>query len=167
MQSNYPKDSIYYDDYIEALDIKNIKPLTVDVDYEVDLDEIKMLVNPPETEFDNNESNNSSLIVSIKFKNTSYLFTGDAQNDRIKSYLKGTVETCDFIKIPYHGAYQMQLDDLLNATRPDYAVITCSNQEPDVTETLKVLKDFKVKSYLTKNGAITVLSDGVNIKIKQ
>ena len=56
--------------------------------------------------YDSNESNNSSLIVSINYSDTNYLFMGDSQNNRIKDYLNQHNNEYDFIKIPYHGNYQ-------------------------------------------------------------
>ena len=86
--------------------------------------------------YDSNESNNSSLIVSINYSDTNYLFMGDSQNNRIKDYLNQHNNEYDFIKIPYHGNYQKRLDDLLDWAKPKYAVITCSSSESDISETI-------------------------------
>lgn len=53
----------------------------------------------------------------------------------------------------------MHLTDLLNSVKPQYAVITCSDSEPDVAETVKLLEELSIKYYLTKDGDITVKSD--------
>lgn len=168
LQSNSPKESEYYTNYINSLANKNITANTVTGDLEFTLGDLEIVVNGPTEIFDSNESNNSSLIVSIKYNNTSYLFMGDSQNDRIKDYLsQHSSDKYDFIKIPYHGNYQKRLDDLLEAVEPEYAVITCSNTEPDTTETVELLEELNIKYYLTKNGSITILSDGNSMKIKQ
>ena len=91
---------------------------------------------------------------------------GDSQNSRIKDYLSNHNEQYDFIKIPYHGNYQKRLIDLLNVVKPKYVVITCSNSEPDVTETVKLLEELSIKYYLTKDGDITVKSNN-NITVLQ
>lgn len=168
LQSNCPKESEYYDNYINSLANKSITPQTISGDLEFEIEDMKIKINGPTKIYDSNESNNSSLIVSINYKNTNYLFTGDCQNDRIKDYLKeNSISTYDFIKIPYHGNYQKKLDDLLEKVQPSYAVITCSANEPDITETLELLEKQNIEYYLTKNGSITVLSDGEEIVIKQ
>ena len=41
------------------------------------------------------------------------------------------------------------------------------NTELEDEDTIKVLNDYNVKYYLTRNGSITVLSDGNDIVIKQ
>ena len=92
---------------------------------------------------------------------------GDSQNNRIKDYLNQHNNEYDFIKIPYHGNYQKRLDDLLDWAKPKYAVITCSSSESDISETIELLKKLNIKYYLTKDGGITIQSDGENIIVKQ
>ena len=92
---------------------------------------------------------------------------GDAENARIKDYISNNSMNYDFIKIPYHGKYLKRLDDLLEIVKPSYGVITCSATEGCEDETLEVLNKYDVKCYMTKNGSISVLSNGKNIIIKQ
>ena len=168
LQSNSPKESEYYNNYIEALENKSITPNTVSGDLEFTLGDFNVVVNGPDKTYDSNESNNSSLIVSINYKDTNYLFMGDSQNDRIKDYLsEHSDKKYDFIKIPYHGHFQKQLDNLLEAVNPKYAVITCSNSEMEDDETVNLLKQLNIKYYVTRQGSITIKSDGKDIVIEQ
>lgn len=167
LQSNVPKDSEYYDNYLESLTKKGITPNTISGDYNITLDDLEITVNGPTYVFDSNESNNSSLIVSITYKNNKFLFMGDSENARIKDFLSTNNETYDFLKVPYHGNYLKRLSNLLENRNIKYGVITCSNTEGCESETLEVLDSYNIKYYLTKNGSITVLSDGKNIKIEQ
>ena len=167
LQSNLPKDSEYYNNYLEALSNKSIIPTTVSGDYELSFEDVKIVVNGPEVTYENSESNNSSLIVSVTYNDTSFLFMGDAENARLKDYLSDNKDSYDFIKIPYHGNYLKRLDDLLDIVKPTYGVMTCSKNEGCEAETLEVLNNYNIKYYMTKNGAITVLSNGNEIIIKQ
>ena len=168
LQSNCPKESEYYDNYINSLESKSITPQTISGDLEFEIEDMKIKVNGPTKLYDSNESNNSSLIVSINYKNTNYLFTGDCQNDRIDDYIKeNSISKYDFIKIPYHGNYQKKLYDLLEKVQSSYAVITCAVDEPDISKTIELLDELKVKYYLTKNGSVTILSDGNEIVLNQ
>ena len=167
LQSNVPKESIYYNNYLSSLNIKGITPQTISGDIEFSLGDLDIKVNGPTIVYDNNDSNNSSLIVSIKYGNTNYLFTGDIQNERIKDYITNNTDTYDFLKIPYHGHYQKKLDDLIEVVKPKYAVITSSTDEPEDDKTIELLKNKNISYYLTRNGSITVLSDGNDIIIKQ
>ena len=167
LQSNVPKDSEYYNNYLMALQSKEITPVTVSGDYELNFDDLEILVNGPEIIYDSNESNNSSLIVSITNGENKFLFMGDSQNARIKDFLNSNTNTYDFLKVPYHGYYLKQLDNLLDSINAKYGVVTCSNSEGCDEETLSVLDNYNVKYYLTRNGGITITSDGDNIKFKQ
>lgn len=167
LQSNYPKESEYYNNYINSLNNKGISPITVSDNYELSLGDLNVIVNGPNKIYDKNESNNSSLIVSVYYQNTSYLFMGDAENARIKDYLSTHSESYDFIKIPYHGNYQKKLDELLETVNPKIAVITSSNKEMESSETINLLNNNNVKYYLTRNGSINIYSDGNEIIVKQ
>ena len=167
LESNSPKESEYYTNYLNSLSNKSLIPTTVSGNYELSFGDLKIVVNGPTTTYESSESNNSSLIVSVIYNDTSFLFMGDAENARIKDYLSNNNESYNFIKIPYHGNYLKKLDDLLDVVKPTYGVMTCSSSEGCEEETLEVLNSYNVKYYMTKNGSISVLSNGKNIIIKQ
>ena len=166
-QSDYEKESNVVNKYIDSIDKKGIAPKTIKGDYEFEFEDLKIVVNGPQETFDNNESNNSSLITTIKYNDNGFIFTGDAQNARIKEYLKNNNEHFDFIKIPYHGNHLKQLNNLLEVIKPKYAVITSSNKEKEDEETTNTLRNLNIKYYLTREGAITIKSNGHYIKIEQ
>ncbi len=167
LQSNYIKESIYYDNYINSLAKKDIEPITIKGNYEFYLDSVKFIVNGPSEIYKKNESNNSSLIVSVENKKNKFLFMGDSENLRIRDFINSNNNKYDFIKVLYHGNYLKRLDDLLENTNSKYGVITCSNKEGCEDKTLDVLDKYNVKKYLTKDGDITILSDGKKIKVFQ
>ena len=167
LQSNYIKESEYYSNYVESLEKKNIEPITVEGEYGFFIDGVKFIVNGPNEIYDNEESNNSSLIVSITNKDNSFLFMGDSENARIKDFLSSNNETFDFIKVPYHGNYLKRLEDLLKQIKPKYGVITCSKKEGCDNKTLKLLDEYDVDSYLTRAGSVSISSDGKKIKVLQ
>lgn len=166
-QSNSLKENEYYDKYVASLKKKDIKPKTISSSYSFPIGNLDITVNGPTTIYENHESNNSSLIVSVFYQNTSYLFMGDSENARIKDFLEQDDSTYDFLKIPYHGHYQKRLNDLLESVVPKYAVITSSNNELEDEETLSLLNEKSVSYYLTRRGSITIVSDGEKIIIKQ
>ena len=167
LQSNYLKESEYYTNYLNSLDNKSITPITVSGDYNISLDNLEIVVNGPTTIYDSNESNNSSLIVSINYKDKNFLFMGDSQNARIKEFLENNNETYDFLKVPYHGHYLKRLEEVLNTKNIKYAVITSSDKEQEDLETIELLNKYNIKYYLTRRGSITMYSDGKDISIKQ
>lgn len=168
IQSNYPKESKVYNKYLSALENKGIEAVTLREDLEFSFGDVYFTINHPlEEVYSNNESNNSSLIVSLKYKNNSFLFMGDAENLRIKEYLSTNNLSYDFLKVPYHGHYQTTLDELIEVIKPKYSVITSSLEEKEDDTTLELLSNIGSKTYLTRNGSILITSDGDTINIKQ
>lgn len=167
LQSNVPKESEYYTAYVTALEHKSIKPTTVSGDMELTFGEMVFKVNGPQTVYKKNESNNSSLITSLFYGDTSFIFLGDAQGDRLKDFIAQNTEVFNFVKIPYHGNYQKQLDNLLESTSPQYALITSSDKEPEDSDTLSLLDSMGIRCYLTRKGDITVSSDKTHITVTQ
>ena len=166
-QSNVPKESEYYTAYLNALSSKGITPVTVSGDLEFTLGEMNFKINGPETIYEKNDSNNSSLITSLFYGDTSFLFAGDAQNDRLKDFIFQNSTAYDFVKIPYHGNFQKQLDTLLENITPTYAVITSSDKEPEEEDMTNLLDNMGIKYYLTRLGDIKVTSDKTKITVNQ
>ena len=167
LQSNVPKESSYYTNYLNSLETKGITPTTVSGDYEISFADLTTIVNGPTTIYDNNESNNSSLIVKITDQDNTFLFMGDSENSRIKDFLTNNTETYTFLKVPYHGHYQKRLESLLEEGSFKYAVITSSLEELEDEETIELLTKYNIDYYLTREGSITILSNGKDLIIKQ
>lgn len=167
LQSNVPKENEYYENYLTALDNHRIDPITVSGDYKFTIGSMSFTVNGPDTVYEDNKSNNSSLITSLIYGSNSFIFMGDAQNDRIKDFISINKFDYDFVKIPYHGNYQKKLDNLLENITPEYAVITSSEKEPEEDKMIDILNDININYFLTREGAVDVYSDGTTITIEQ
>lgn len=134
-----------------------------DLDFKVDL------LGPVKTYTSNN---NNSIIVKITYKNNSFLFTGDAEaiaeKDLINSY-DSEVLRCDVLKCGHHGSSTSSSLAFLDATLPQYAIISCGLDNKyghPASETVTNLKCFGAKIYRTDQiGTITAVSDGNKINI--
>ncbi|WP_283680600.1 ComEC/Rec2 family competence protein [Parablautia sp. Marseille-Q6255] len=161
-----------YVDFITALEEKRIVPKKLTQPMEFTFGEATVRTEPP-LSYDNTTGaiemdNNFSLITTITHGHNQLLFMGDAEKQRIRSWLDQENDVaCDFIKIPHHGVYNTALRDLLEASEPEYAVICSSNKNPADVPTLELLKQYGVKTYQTKDGNVTVLSDGNMLELKQ
>ncbi len=168
LQSNCPKDSEEYENYVNALSAAGIEPVTVRERYEFTLGGVSYSVDPPRrTEYDEDSSNNSSLIVSVTNGENRFLFTGDAQTERLKEFLDTNTTNFDVLKIPHHGKDEPLLDDLLASTQPTYAIITSSDEEPESEAVVETLKNAGICVLLTRNDAVTLYSDGINLKLEE
>ena len=123
-------------------------------------------VDPPaRSNYNEDDSNNSSLIVTVYNGDDVLLFMGDAQTERLEEYLEADPVDCDFLKIPHHGGEDVLMDDLIAAVTPEYAVITSSDDEREADSTADSLNDAGTETFLTRMGAVYVLSSGTNVTV--
>lgn len=168
LQSNRPKDSEEYEKYVKALDNAGIEPLTVRDAYAFTLDGVTYAVDPPrKNSYAEDESNNSSLIVSVTNGENRFLFTGDAQTERLAEFLDANDTAYDVLKLPHHGKDEPLMSALLESTGPAYAVITSSDDEPESATVVGELERAGVTVLLTREGAVTLRSDGNRIEVSR
>ena len=109
--------------------------------------------------------NHYSVILKLTYKDTSYLFTGDAEviNER---ELTGDF-SADVLKVGHHGSSTSSSKKFLEKVNPELAVISVGKDNsyghPD-DEILKRLDSLNIQTLRTDiNGTIVVKSDGSNI----
>ena len=123
------------------------------------------------TGVDTKDLNNTSIVLRLDYKNTSFLFTGDATDITEKILLKKKQNLkVDVLKVGHHGSKYSTTTDFLNATNPKYAIISVGKNNtynhPD-TKTINKLNKYNIETHRTdKEGTIIITSDGNNIKIK-
>lgn len=116
---------------------------------------------------DNDELNNSSLVIKLTYGDNRFLFTGDAEKseeDGIWTNIK-----CDVLKVGHHGSDSSTTANFLKKVEPTYAVISVgvgnSYGHPDDT-ILKRLADKGVQTFRTDlQGTIVFSSDGTTISV--
>jgi competence protein ComEC len=114
--------------------------------------------------------NNYSVGIKLTFGDTSFLFTGDAEELSEKEMLnRGFDLSSDVIKLGHHGSEYSSSSDFLDAVNPEYAVISVGidNQYNHPHEaTLQAMKDRSIKVYRTDlQGSIVFASDGNHISV--
>jgi beta-lactamase superfamily II metal-dependent hydrolase len=166
--SNYPKSSGEYDNFKAAVNKKKVSASVLREDTSFEIAGISIQVDAPlQDVYDEDPSNNSSLIIRVTYGEKSFLFMGDAMGERIREFNGTDPETCTVIKMPYHGKYLPGLDELLKKTQPKYAVITSSKDEKEAEETNQTLKDHNVQIYKTRKGRVIIETDGKDISVTQ
>ena len=164
LQSNSVKESDEYDNYLDALNDKNMTPQTVREDMSFELGDAKFTVNAPEREvYETDPSNNSSLITEITLGEVNMLFAGDAENDRLAEFTRENQNTCRFVKVPYHGHWQKELAPFAESIKADIAVITSSDKEPEDKETVVLFEKCGAEVFQTRTAGVIVKCDGKNI----
>ena len=112
------------------------------------------------------ELNDTSIIIKLTYKDTSFLFTGDATSNEEKLFLDKDIQS-DVLKVGHHGSRYSSSQSFLNKVNPNYAIITCAkgnDYDFPHNSTLKRLDKVNAKVYRTDNlGTIIVKSDGKNL----
>jgi len=117
---------------------------------------------------DDNDLNNSSIVLRLDFGSVSVLFTGDSGESAEQAILdSGTDIDCDVLKVGHHGSSDSTSQAFLNAVTPEYAVISCG-QDNDyghpAADTLDRLDAAGVKLFRTdEQGTVVLSSDGTKL----
>lgn len=156
-----------YASFIEAVQTKGIEPVLLKENMEFMLDDCLFGVYPPKKTSYIEEDNDYSLAISVIHGENSFLFAGDAEEERLSEFFSQFELAHDFLKVPHHGRYNDNTKKFLKSVNPKYAVITCSEKNPPEDSVLEILNHLKTNVYLSENGNIEVLSDGKNIQINQ
>ena len=133
--------------------------VTSDVSF--DLGGATVTIFASEVEFDGDNDNDCSLVVSVRYGSDSYLFAGDLEKEGIKAFLSEHTAQWNVIKMPHHGNKKGAVDDLLDSVKPTLAVITDSSEDPAADEVLAFLEERQIKIYRTaKSGTIVITGNG-------
>lgn len=167
LQSNRPRESGEYEKFCKMLEKAGLEPVTVRETLRFTFDGVEFTVEPPQKEdYRRDDSNNSSLIVTVRCGETRLLFPGDAQTERLTEYLAGEPERCELLKLPHHGEAEPLLGRLLDAVEPSCAVITCSAEEPDISAALRLFEAAGTQVFLTSEGPVRTYSDGKTLTVE-
>ncbi|WIV11278.1 MBL fold metallo-hydrolase [Proteiniborus sp. MB09-C3] len=117
------------------------------------------------------ETNDYSIVTKLEYKDTSFIFTGDAEkpseNEMIK---KGYNLSANVLKVGHHGGRTSTSEEFLNKIDPKYAVISVEKGNDyghPHKETIERLTKKGVSILRTDEmGTIVLISDGTNIDIK-
>lgn len=115
--------------------------------------------------FDENaaDENDRSAVISIRFGEYDFLVTGDISGNDVNIN-----HSADVLKIAHHGSQTGTSAELLDAVKPDYAVISVgadNSYDHPSDEVLSRLKEWETKIYRTDcNGMVSFfLNDGMQI----
>ena len=110
-------------------------------------------------------TNNNSIVLSLNYGQTDFLFTGDAEQEAETSMLAaGIVPDVEILKVGHHGSRTASSSSFLAAAKPEVAIYMAGvdNQygHPH-PETISALKAIGAQIYGTEvNGTVIVSTDG-------
>lgn len=156
-----------FESVLDAIEEKNYKITIPKIDEEIDYDDLHFKVLYTGT--DEKNLNNSSIVLKLTYKNTKYLFTGDATSKVEKKLTKKDISS-DVIKIGHHGSSYSTSESFIDKVNPKYAIIEVgkNNTYKHPSDTvIERLEAKNIKIYRTDiDGTIKLTSDGTNINFK-
>lgn len=164
---NYENDSKQYNEFINALNDNHISLIKLYSKKDIPLKTATFTIYPPEKSYYEEEDNDFSLVISLVHGENSFLFTGDAEEERLNELI--TMEDLEhtLLKVPHHGKVEKNSGEFFSLVNPKYAVITCSNESMPDEEVIDSLKILGTDIYLTKNGTIICSSNGSKLTLTQ
>ena len=160
-------DMLTYTEIIDALNKKGIKPETpvINSTFFLGEAEFKIIWISHKEE----DINDTSIIIKITYKSTSYLLTGYATSNVEKQILQKDIKS-DVLKVGHHGSKYSSSAQFLKIVNPQIAVITVEeNNDYGLPKDVVIdkLEYLGTKIYRTdKDGTIILTSDGKNINIQ-
>ena len=162
IQADYEKSTVQYKNYIEAVERNNMHPILLHSNIVTNINGAKITIYPALNE-SYDKSNDYSIIVGIDYGNYSFLFAADAEDERMKEFIKENNRTYTFLKMAHHGIYNDEVGSFLESVSPSYAAITCSYFMYPSRKLISLLDKYKIKTFYTSSGDISIKSDGENI----
>ncbi len=161
-----------FEDVLLAVQAKGLKITSAASGMEIlkttDLNGI--ILAPNSSNYDN--LNNWSVVVKLIYKNTSFIFTGDAEIESEQETLNSMVDLkADLLKVGHHGSSTSTSAQFLKAVDPTYAVISVGTDNKyghPAASTINLLQQSGIQIYRTdQQGTIIVTSDGKKIQFNQ
>ena len=162
---NYVGNNAEYEKYLETVSDKalNVSPLTNDTTFTAD--DVLFEISVPKKQVYAEGDNDFSLVISVTHGANTFLFAGDAEKGRLPEVLSEFGNRYDFLKVPHHGKFNKVTQRFINTVKPKYAVICDSEKNPASVKTMSLLQSAGAEIYSTKDGDVSVVSDGKEIQI--
>lgn len=159
-----------YKDFLLAVKNRGLKIKTAKAGLSLPLDGVTAEFVAPVADY-GKDLNAWSAVLKVKYKDTSFLFTGDAEERSEVDMLKQPEKLrSDVLKVGHHGSDTSTSQEFLNAVNPTYAVISAGKDNKyghPKSAIINRLKKSKVTVYRTDTqGTITAVSDGTKIKFE-
>ena len=161
--ADYVHDSSLYDSFMDGVAAQGLTVQHPAVGTEYEFGSGKFTILSPQNI--SKESNANSVAIRLTNGENSFIFTGDADyNSEADMVSSGIDLSCDVLSVGHHGSATSTSWDFLQATVPEYAVISCGAGNMyghPHEETMEKLSDMGIQVYRTdEQGTIVVSSDG-------
>lgn len=166
---DYEKDTKTYQELMDVIADKNKKVTYPVPGTSYSLGEAVFTILAPISNDYGTNANNYSVALMLEYKETRFLFTGDAEEESEAEMLQSGRELfADVYKAAHHGSSSASTEAFLEAVHPSYAVISCGEDNSyghPHAEVLNRLRQNGIQVFRTdEQGSIVASSDGKEIK---
>lgn len=166
MMPELERDTASYEGLIEVLEEKGLEPISPKPGETYELGTAVFTILAPNETYEN--VNENSIALRLVHGGNSFLFTGDAESESETAMLKsGKLLSSDVYKVAHHGSSGANSELFLIAVNPEYAVISCGENNDyghPHSEVLNRLRLMGTEVFRTdEQGTIVAVSDGSEI----
>lgn len=157
-----------YENFLNAVKSSGAKVISAEAAKEYLMGDVSFIVLSPSEQSKN--FNNMSVVIKLSYKNTDFLFMGDAEQEIEQELVeKGYDISADVLKLGHHGSNTSSTEMFLKSVKPNFAIISCGKDNsyghPN-SEVLTSLKTYNIDYKRTdESGTIVVGSDGDKLTI--
>lgn len=169
IEPSYTKTGTAYDEYRAALSKANITPEVVSDTTEITAGGLTLTLYPAKsTTSSADQDEYYSLAVAVDSKGMDVLIASDIFGARVQELITAlNGKTFDILQVPKHGAFNDQVEPLINAVAPKYAVIFASANNPADPRTINLLTEKEITTYITMNGSVEAKFKNNTLTVKQ
>lgn len=112
---------------------------------------------------DDDDMNNSSVVIKLSYGDTSFLFTGDAEKEELETITDNI--SADVLKVGHHGSTTSTTEEFLSRVNPTYAIISVGKDNSyghPHDKVLRLLEKFNCKIFRTDVDKTVVFSSNGN-----
>jgi beta-lactamase superfamily II metal-dependent hydrolase len=168
--SGYPHTTLVYKNMLKTIDAKSIRYMVPNAGEVIGFDpDVTVSVLSP-SKLKAPDINDMSIVLKVQYRNTSFLFMGDAEKDAEDQIMidKANVKA-DVLKVGHHGSTSSSGKTFVSMVDPTYSVISVgagNSYNHPAPVTVSTLKAVGSKVYRTDlDGTVTVKSDGEKIVV--
>lgn len=163
---DFVKDTRTYEDVIKAAENKNYRITVPKVGEKYTLGDAEFTIIAPNGDY--KDANNASIGILITYRETSFLFTGDAEEEAEKDIMANGIDIdVNVYKAGHHGSRTSSCDEFLAKVSPEYVVISCGENNSYGHPHAAII-NYCISNHIPifrtdMQGTIVLKSDGSNI----
>ncbi len=158
LMTQYASDSAFFGRALDAIEENGVTVTEAAAGNTYYVGDVTIQVLSPVRDYE--DLNNNSIIMRVLVDSVSFMFTGDAEytseREAVDKY--GDLMKSDVLKVGHHGSSTSTSEVFFDAVSPEYAVISCGENNSyghPHRETLKLFNERSVNCYRTdKSGSI-------------